>query len=231
MRKPSSEIAHTQAYRKRHIDLYKVIRWNKTKNTKWDKDDIIKACRAYILGGTFKAAERATKIPYATISNWARKDWWPVLIEEVNYLFNIEREGQLSRVADRAWEETMDRLDNGDTVVIKGELVRKPVSARDAALVAAIATDKLALMRGDPTKIEQKNFNIDDRLGQLKEVFDDLAKRNEDKVVASIPDSSGVGYSFDDGIEDISEAELVEIANEVAEEYEEITEALSGTDS
>lgn len=216
MYKTQDDLPHTPAYRKRNVDLYKLIKWKKDARTKWDKDDVIKAARHYLVTGTFKAVERDLNIPTMTVRNWAKKDWWPILLEEINYLRNIETDGQMTTIMEKAMSEVIDRLENGDTVVIKGELVKKPVGARDAALVAAIMFDKRQVHRGDPTQIQQKNFNIDDRLLQLKETFDDLAKRNEEKVVASY--------------DDIEDAELIQIAHEVEEEVEEIREALHGTD-
>jgi hypothetical protein len=44
-------------------------------------------------------------------------------------------------------ESIIDRLDNGDPYVVGGEVKRKPVSARDLALVAAITFDKRQLAR------------------------------------------------------------------------------------
>jgi len=221
-----SNITHTPAYRKRNVDLYKLIKWNKTKKTKWDKDDIIKAARSYLLTGTFVATARDINVPVETIRNWAKKDWWPILLEEVNYLKNIETEGQLTKLFDKALAEVDDRLTNGEMVLVKGELIRKPVSVRDAALTAAIIYDKRALHRGDPTQIQQKNFNVDERLGELKDIFDGIAKRNEEKVVKSLEHNESGDYSFDHAIEDIDEAVLVEAEDQAVDDLETIKEEL-----
>jgi hypothetical protein len=56
-------------------------------------------------------------------------------------------------------ESIIDRLDNGDAYVVGGEVKRKPVSARDLALVAAITFDKRQLARnGSPTPTRDDDY-------------------------------------------------------------------------
>lgn len=230
--KPPAEGTPTR--RKQVVDLYKTITQKFHKNSPYNKDDVIRAAKAYLATGTWNAASKHTGIPVDTIKTWGRKDYWPIILEDINYLKNIETDRQLSQLMEKALSESLDRLEKGDTVIVKGELVRKPVSARDAALIAAIAYDKRALHRGDPTRIEEKNFSIDDRLVELKDTFDALAKRNEEKVVAEVKKGEAHNQNFLGRIEDYSDAELVEIAADAQQEAEEIKEAIKfeidGTD-
>jgi hypothetical protein len=62
----------------------------------------------------------------------------------------------------------MDRLENGDPVLISGEIRRTPVSARDLAMVAAIVYDKRALLREDPTAIVKAPFDAGQMLTRLE---------------------------------------------------------------
>src|SRR5262249_38313588 len=58
-----------------------------------------------------------------------------------------ELDGAYTRILDKALQELLDRLEQGDPFVVGGEVKRKPVSARDLALVAAITYDKRRLSR------------------------------------------------------------------------------------
>jgi hypothetical protein len=231
---PTIAAEGTPVRRKQVVDLHKTITQKFRKGSPWTKDDVIKAAKGYMATGTWAQAARITGIPVESIKSWGKKDYWPILLEELNYLKNIETDRQLSQLMEKALEESMDRLVNGDHVVVKGEIHRKPVTARDAALIAAIAYDKRALHRGDPTKIEEKNFSVDERLIELKETFDALARRNEEKVVAEIPKKQAENQHFLGRIEDYSDVELAEIALDAEQEAEEIREAIKfeidGTD-
>jgi hypothetical protein len=55
----------------------------------------------------------------------------------------------IARACSSDAEHLLDRLKHGDPYVVGGDVKRKPVSARDLALVAAITYDKRALSRND----------------------------------------------------------------------------------
>ena len=214
MYKTKDDAPHTPAYRKQVVDLYKIITHKFKKSSPYTKDDVIKAARAHLIHGTYTGAAKATGIGIDAIKGWANKDWWPILIEEINYLRNIETDGQFSNLISSALAEATDRIKNGDVVVVKGELKRKPVSARDAALVAAIAFDKRQVHRGDPTQISQQNFDVSERLAQLQDTFDELARRSEEKVIEHENEVGSLPHLNSDRVKEeaIEEAELIKEA-------------------
>lgn len=55
-------------------------------------------------------------------------------------------DGAFTRIIHEATAQLLDRVKNGDPVMVAGTVKRKPVSARDLALVAAITYDKRALV-------------------------------------------------------------------------------------
>ena len=222
--KTKDDLPHTPARRKQVVDLYKVINQKFRADSPYNKDDVIRAARAYLIHGTMTGAAKETGVPYTTIQVWAKKDYWPILLEEIKYLRNIELDGKFTTLIDRTLKNVEERLVKGDSVVVKGEIVNKPVSARDSALIAAIMFDKRQILRGDPTQIQQKNFNVDERLEQLQQTFDKLARRAEEKVVAEIPAHTQDTYPLSDTYENISEAELVEQEAEGYREAEQIKE-------
>ncbi len=56
----------------------------------------------------------------------------------------------------------MSRLPDGHPVVIKGKIARKPMAARDFALVAAITYDKRALCRNQPAPSTEADYAVHD---------------------------------------------------------------------
>lgn len=169
--------------RKRDVDLHRLIKIRSGPSTKYDKDTVIKAGKLYLVLGTMKGVADELGVGVTTVRNWAQKDWWPVLLEELRYLKNIELDGQYTNILSKALKAVVERLEKGDEVVVGKEIKRKKVSARDAALISAIMFDKRQLMRGDPTQIQQQNFNVDERLGSLMETFEKIAQKANEKVV------------------------------------------------
>jgi hypothetical protein len=68
-----------------------------------------------------------------------------------------ELDGAFTRIIHKATDELLDRLNNGDAVLIDGEVRRKPVSARDLALISGIAHDKRALIRRQKLSLQREN--------------------------------------------------------------------------
>ena len=87
-------------------------------------------------------------------------------------------------------DEIQDRLQNGEAILDRktGEVKRKPVSMRDANIVANTMTDKRQLLRGKPTSRSEK-LTVDDRLSKLAEEFKRFAAAKdvteESKSIAS----------------------------------------------
>ena len=74
----------------------------------------------------------------------------------------------LTMINDQATTELLDRLKNGDPYIVAGEVKRKPVSARDLALVAAITFDKRALARNAPTSDGDRDLTLEELANSLR---------------------------------------------------------------
>src|SRR5690242_6646716 len=111
------------------------------------------AVAQYVFLGNLRKVAKATGIPRRTLGDSAKQPWFHTLITEVRAEKGAELDGQLTRIIHKATDQLIDCLDNGDPVLVAGEIKRKPVSARDLAMVAAIVYDKRALLRDDPTAI------------------------------------------------------------------------------
>jgi hypothetical protein len=128
-----------------------------------------------VLGNWRRVAE-ATGIPQRTLGDWSRQPWYHVIFAEVRAEKGAELDGQLTRIIHKATDELFDRLQNGDAVLVGSEIKRKPVSARDLAMIAGITYDKRALLRDDPTAIVRQPFDFDTWKARLEAVA--TANRN-----------------------------------------------------
>ena len=108
------------------------------------------AVLCYLLHGNWRTVSEASGIPQRTLNDWALQPWFGTLLAEVRAEKGSELEGAFTRVIHEATAQLLDRLTNGDPVMVAGQVKRKPVSARDLAMVAAITYDKRALARNLP---------------------------------------------------------------------------------
>ena len=141
------------------------------------------AVAQYVVLGNWRKVAEATGIPQRTLGDWSKQPWFHTLIAEVRAEKGAELDGQLTRIIHTATDQLMDRLENGDPVLVSCELRRKPVSARDLAMVAAIVYDKRALLREDPTAIVRAPFD----LNALAESMRQYAKPRRGNGIASTP--------------------------------------------
>ena len=112
--------------------------------SKYDDRQRREAVTQYLLLGNVEAVAKATRIPATTLRDWMASPWWNTLSVEVRSEKGAELDGALTRIIHEATTQLLDRLKNGDPVMVAGQVKRKPVSARDLALVAAITYDKRA---------------------------------------------------------------------------------------
>jgi hypothetical protein len=111
----------------------------------------------YVVLGNWQAVSKATGIPHRTCTSWAHMPWFATLYAEVRAEKGAELDGAYTRIIHKAADELLDRLENGDAVLIEGEVKRRPVAARDLAMINGIIYDKRALARSEPTSITAKD--------------------------------------------------------------------------
>jgi len=124
--------------------------------------------------------ERLTGIPATVVRDWRTSDWWPELLERVHAAHDDATISKFTKIVDKSLETIQDRLNNGDYVVNRktGEMVRKPVTMKDAASVATVVVDKRQLLRGKPTT-RSESVSTDVRLKKLAEEFERFVKAKE----------------------------------------------------
>ena len=110
----------------------------------------------FLVTGNLRATATQTGVNERTLSDWVKADWWEPLLQTLHYEKGRELDSKLTQVIDRALDELADRLANGDQKLNRdGELVRVPITAKDAAIVAAVMFDKRQILRNMPTAITQ----------------------------------------------------------------------------
>lgn len=136
------------------------------------------------LGHCGKVAELA-KIPESTVRAWRKTAWFKELLDEIHEENDEKIDAKFTNLVEKSLDQLGDRIENGDYVLDKfGELHRKPVGARDLALVTAINIDKRQLLRGKPTS-RSESVTTEGRLANLAEQFVKLAK-NQKPVVLEV---------------------------------------------
>jgi hypothetical protein len=128
----------------------------------------------YVVLGNWQAVSEATGIPHRTCTSWAHAPWFATLYAEVRAEKGAELDGAYTRIIHKAADELLDRLENGDAVLIEGEVLRRPVSACDLAMINGIIYDKRALARSEPTSITDKGRAT---LLELAAFMEELAKK------------------------------------------------------
>jgi transposase-like protein len=126
------------------------------------------AVTQYLLLGNVEAVAKATRVPASTLRDWMTTAWWGTLSVEVRAEKGSELDGAFTRIIHEATDQLLDRLKHGDPVLVAGQVKRKPVSARDLALVSAITYDKRALCRNQPTPSTEVDYTVQDIAEWLK---------------------------------------------------------------
>lgn len=164
-----------------------------------DKEKLNAVCTYAVTGNSRRCAE-IVKIPEATIRAWKGTEWWAEAMARVVAEKDETLTVELSALVDKAVQQVNDRLDNGNYIydTKRGQMIRKPIDAKELAIVTAIAIDKRQLIRGEPTS-RTESISQNERLKSLQEQFKKFVRAKE--VVQEEPE--------------VIEAEVVE------EDYEE----------
>lgn len=155
--------------------LYRDMAKNKKHGWYSDAKKLEVACTFAVTPNSARVSE-LTKVPEGTIRTWKQTEWWQEIMSRIHQEQNEELDAKLTQLVDKAVDQINDRLSEGDYVYNAKEdkLVRKPVTAKDLAIVTAITIDKRQLLRGQPTsRVEKVSEN--ERLVRLQQQFKNIA--------------------------------------------------------
>lgn len=121
---------------------------------------------AWIRGAPHNEVAELLNVPVRTVTHWTKTREWHYLVNAARIDMQGEANSTFGRLANMSLEQLADRLENGDEALTKGGIVvRKKVSARDLASIAAIMIDR-------KEAVERKLDGIPDK----RDTFDELFK-------------------------------------------------------
>jgi hypothetical protein len=148
----------------------------------WKDADKTRAVAVYKSLGVISKTVEVTGIPYDTLYLWMRSEWWKEKMQQLKAEDTAELGEAATDIAKQAARAVQDRLSNGDHVLLRdGQLVRKPVSAKDAAIVMGISLSKRKELAEEPLREQQ--LGTAERLLKLVEQFTKFASNKETKRI------------------------------------------------
>jgi transposase-like protein len=156
----------------------------KGKRTHFTDKEKLRAVSTYAVAGNSRRVAEITGIPEGTIRSWKSTDWWHEAMQKIVVEQDDELGTKLTNLVNKAVDEVNDRLENGNYVYNPklDKLIRKPVDAKELAIVTAISIDKRQLLRGLPTS-RTESVSQTDRLSKLQEQFKQFVTAKEVKQV------------------------------------------------
>lgn len=133
----------------------------------------LRAVEMYNVLGNLRAVSEKVGVLYDVLADWKRSEWWAELIEEVRNTRRSKMGNNLTEIVEGSIDVIKDRLDNGDLVLNNktGELIRKPVSMKDAAQVANNLLTRQMQLEELQEKLNVHKETVQDTLKKLADEF------------------------------------------------------------
>ena len=155
--------------------------WDNTDKRSGRKNllNTIRMITLYANGTSFKTACELTGLKVRGCEPWKNADWFKECVQIAKDRMDAELDGKFTGIVNKGADNLAEQLELGESVLAKdGSLVRKPVSAKDTAIITSIVFDKRNLLRGKPTGITESKSSSD-RLSELQEKFKQFAAATE----------------------------------------------------
>lgn len=153
------------------------------KSTRYSWDDKVQVATLYMQLGNARLVSEKTGVAYQTVLDWRRTDWWIDLCDELKQIKRTKTGVKLAEIIEESIAVVQDRLANGDIVlnVKTGELMRRPVSLRDAAQVTNNLITRQIQMEELAEKLVNRKESIKETIAVLAKEF---AKFNQQQAKA-----------------------------------------------
>ena len=141
----------------------------------------------YVVLGNASKVARAVDIPIRTVCDWVSSEWGLELIAKVRHENQDAMISGYSNIISKALMAVDERLDTGDYLSMddSGNMLYKPVSAKDAMVIAGISNDKMRLLSNQPTSIT----STDGALTRIAEQLASYAKDRDERVIDTQTDT------------------------------------------
>lgn len=138
----------------------------------WGENDKISAVTTWLALGSIPLTAAATGIPKDTLNRWKYSDWWKQLTIDIKNEENLQLNGRLKKIVDKALLVVEDRLENGNHQLNQktGEIIRVPVNLKDSLKAANDLLERKDIIEDKPEKAQLEK-TVDDRLAKLAAEF------------------------------------------------------------
>lgn len=171
----------------------------------WSDSQKLEAVTTYLSLANVALTSRVLKIPEMTIRTWMKKDWWQDLEAELKTQETLELSVRLKKIIGSTLAVAEDRIANGDFIYDNkiGQLVRKPVSLKDAHKVTMDMIQRREVLDNkQPTNVSMEQ--LDDKLAKLAKTFEDIAAGRKTievtDVIIGLDISNGSESNHDDPV-------------------------------
>lgn len=142
----------------------------------------------YMLLGNLRVVSEQTNIPYPTLIDWKRSEWWPDMVENIRRQKKQKTADTLNNIIETSVDILKDRLENGDWIYDQkiGEARRKPVSAKDAQLITNQLLQRQTQLEEIIDKNSHKQETVQETLALLAKEFQKMNFRKATKEAETI---------------------------------------------
>lgn len=160
-------------------------KWPTRKTAVWGEDQRLQAVASYVMLGTLRETALATDIPFNTLKEWHRQDWWKELQSQIREEDVRKLDSKLQKVIGKALRGLEDRIDHGDYQYDPktGKLLRIPIKAQIALRVTSDLLVRQEKLRDAPVVNLEIEKTVDARLLKLAEEFRSFSKARTIDVV------------------------------------------------
>ncbi len=139
----------------------------------WDQKKRLEAVTTFLATGNASLTSAMVNVPFATICNWKKQDWWKDQVALIRSEGALELNARLAKVVDKSIDSINDRIENGDYVFDqkRGQVTRVPVKLRDLHRVATDLIDKRQILEDRENRPVTTEASLEDRLVKIAETF------------------------------------------------------------
>jgi hypothetical protein len=138
----------------------------------------IEVATKYMQLGNARLVCELTGVPYQTILDWRRTEWWSDLVDELKQIKRSKQGVRLEEIVNEGLDVAQERLQNGDFFfnVKTGQIERKPVSMRDASQMVNNLITRQIQMEELAEKVSQRKESVKETLLMLSKEFAKFTK-------------------------------------------------------
>lgn len=148
----------------------------------WEKKYSVVA--VYLQCGSLRETQDKTDVPAVTIENWRKSAWWDELVNQIKTAQATQLDNKLNKLINKALGTIDDRLENGELILNNktGELVRKPISIRDATRAASELMQRQVQLNKTLAIEQVQKQTVDETLKYLANEFAKMVNRKPETI-------------------------------------------------